>query len=353
MRQSEYGLKGCITRRRKWQRAASTALLLGLSDGTVSNAIAHARKEHNNIRQLLTDFRFKLAEMKKICDVLSWHGVTARNSYVCEPMVACAVLLFRLATPQRWYDSELKFGMFSSQLSEVFWEMVELLNSKCANRLELRAPFLVSRASIYANAIKNAGAPVQDCIGFIDCTKIRMQRPGGSNTNQRACYSGHKRFHCLNYQSLSTPDGLIFALYGPSVGRRHDLTLLRNSGWESLLQASLNIENRQFYIFGDSAYSIRPWLMRPFVGNLTTEQHDFNSKMSAIRVAVEHNYKDLKQIWVSQDFARNLKVRQAPVALLYKASALLWNFRTCFYKGGQVVQAFQVQPPTFEEYLTE
>ena len=73
-------------------------------------------------------------------------------------------------------------------------------------------------------------------------------------------------------------------------------------------------------------------MQRPFRRNCNEEHKVFNRQMSSVLVCVEHSYKDLKQQFISQDFSRNLKVRQSPIALQYKASALLWNFRLCFYK---------------------
>ena len=71
-------------------------------------------------------------------------------------------------------------------------------------------------------------------------------------------------------------------------------------------------------------------MMRPFPREVATEEEkSINSIMSGVRVSVEHNYKDLKHYWVSNDFARELKVRQAPVGLLYRASAILLNFHAC------------------------
>lgn len=116
----------------------------------------------------------------------------------------------------------------------------------------------------------------------------------------------------MSYQTLTTSDGLIFALYGPVAGRRHDLTLLRNSGWNTKLENCLSTVEKQFYIFGDSAYEIRPWLQRPCRCVCTDVQKLFSTQMSSVRVSVEHNYKDLKQQWISQDFARNLMVRNRP-----------------------------------------
>ena len=46
-----------------------------------------------------------------------------------------------------------------------------------------------------------------------------------------------------------------------------------------------------------------------------------------------------------------MKVRPAPIALIYKAAALLQNFKTCMEGWGQVNAYFECPPPTFSEYL--
>lgn len=151
---------------------------------------------------------------------------------------------------------------------------------------------------------------------------------------------------------MTTPEGLIFSMYGPEEGRRHDLTLLKKSGWNDTLQEALFIDDEYYYIYGESAYMLRPWMQRPFIHWFCSPQEAvFNATMSAVRVTVEHSYKDIKQYWTSQDFARMLKVIKAPIALLYRASCLLFNIRTCLYKGGQVKHQYQLRAPTVEEYL--
>ena len=77
--------------------------------------------------------------------------------------------------------------------------------------------------------------------------------------NQKSCYYGHKRFHCL-ISKLTTPDGLIFALHGPFEGRRHDLTVLQKSGWNEILEAALLVDDKRCCVYGYGAYTLRPWL---------------------------------------------------------------------------------------------
>lgn len=71
--------------------------------------------------------------------------------------------------------------------------------------------------------------------------------------------------------------------------------------------------------------------------------------MSSFRVSVEHNFKNIKKLWISQYFAPNVKVRIAPVGLLCKAIVLLCNFHTCAHRGGQTIAGYQVMPPKLDE----
>lgn len=52
---------------------------------------------------------------------------------------------------------------------------------------------------MYEKSIHEATASLGNCVGFIDCTKIQICPLDGEGSNQYACYSGHKCFHCLIY----------------------------------------------------------------------------------------------------------------------------------------------------------
>ena len=151
--------------------------------------------------QALHYFRFRKQDIARICRAMGWtSGTTKRSRYSCDPITGCCIVLKRLASTVTWFDLETSFGMRSSALSEVFWEVLERFVQLRGHLITtFREGFLRNRAATYADAIKNAGAPLDSCVGFIDCTKIRMARPGGPNRNQRSCYFGHKRFHCLVY----------------------------------------------------------------------------------------------------------------------------------------------------------
>ena len=122
--------------------------------------------------QLQNDHRFLLREINTITEFLEWPGAKSRNRYACEPNIDTAIFLFRIAKTSSWNYIETKFGAHSSKLSEIFCEQVELLNNKGKRLLELRKVFLKERCELYAAVIREAGEPLQDCVGFIDCTKI-------------------------------------------------------------------------------------------------------------------------------------------------------------------------------------
>eukprot|EP00171_Calliarthron_tuberculosum_P021462 IDg21462t1 len=196
--------------------------------------------------------------------LVNWSsGVTTRNGYVCEPMTATCILLRRLCYPSRWSDVEELFRMHASALNSIYQ---------------------------YTGCLKK-------CVGFIDGTKIRMCRPSGPGTLQRSVYSGHKRMHCLVYQTITTPDGLIFHMYGPVEGRRPDCYKYCASNLNEWLRDTLLVAHPNALA--------------------TPEQREYSTKMNAARTAVEWSYKDVKQSFASNDFARKLQVHKRPIAMLF------------------------------------
>ena len=137
------------------------------------------------------------------------------------------------------------------------------------------------------------------------------------------------------YKTITTPDGLMFYLYGPEVGRGHDMTLYRESGLDVSLQQNMVVDGKQYCLYADAAYILRVYLQVAFPRASATPTHRvYGALMSAVREAVEWTYKDLKQMWSSQDFKRQRKIRKCPIALLYKAAELLWNVKKCLHQEG-------------------
>ena len=187
-------------------------------------------------------------------------------------------------------------------------------------------------------------------MGFIDGTVIGMARTG-SDAMQRDCYNGHKRKHALKYQVVTTPDGMMFHISRPVVGRRHDWYMYMQSGLDEILAVALDYAGTRYCIYGDPGYNNRWFLETPFQGsNISPEQQTFNTAMSSIRITVEWAFKEVKLYWTSLDFKRKMKIGECPIAMLYLNGVVLSNFRNCFYPN-QTSSYFHCKPPSFEEYI--
>jgi hypothetical protein len=126
--------------------------------------------------------------------------------------------------------------------------------------------------------------------------------------------------------------------------------LYNASGIDHILQTSLSISERQYYIYGDVAYTLRPYLQVGFEGlTLSPEDVAFNSSMSKVRVTVEWAFRDVKQYFTHLDVPRKLCLQVTPAGLSYVCSVMLWNFRVCIY-GSQTAQYFQCDPVDISEY---
>ncbi|MCP4800255.1 MAG: transposase family protein [bacterium] len=121
---------------------------------------------------------------------------------------------------------------------------------------DLNQPWL-SRENLasFATAIRNKGAALENCWGFIDGTVRPICRP---TQNQRVVYNGHKRVHAIKFQSVVAPNGMIANLFGPIEGRRHDSRMLAMSGLlEQLEQHSFGPDGQALCLYGDPAYAHR------------------------------------------------------------------------------------------------
>ena len=111
-------------------------------------------------------------------------------------------------------------------------------------------------------------------------------------------YNSWKRYHCLKYQAIVTPDGLISHLYGPIPGIRYDSLLWQESGMQQVIERYCNThEGIPMQIYGDPAYkAISPHILSPFDGSsITRQQAKWNKAMSAVRIAVEWCFKEIMQ----------------------------------------------------------
>ncbi|KAF4132631.1 DDE superfamily endonuclease [Phytophthora infestans] len=181
-----------------------------------------------------SDFRFDRATIY----ALTLHFalpeyVVTRNRDKVHCTEALCILLYRLSYPHRNLDLSSKFGRAEGPISRIFSHMIVYLYDRYSTLIYFHKSLCRRSIATYASAVEARSAPMPNVFGFIDGTKIAISRPssrrGHRETLQKQVYSGHKRVHCLTYQSVVVPDGLAIYFWGPIEGKRHDVTLLHES----------------------------------------------------------------------------------------------------------------------------
>ncbi|EGZ08395.1 hypothetical protein PHYSODRAFT_526990, partial [Phytophthora sojae] len=207
-----------------------------------------------------------------------------------------------------------------------------------------------SKLHEFSQAIYDQGAELDRIWGFVDGTVRGICRPGGAR-EQQSVYSGHKRKHALKFQTVVTPDGMIFHLHGPAEGRRHDILLLRESGLEERVRRDGRFQG--YFVYGDQAYGRTDVFVSPFKGSsLTPAQAAINASMSKVRTSVEWPYGQVVNYWAGVDYKRKMCLGEVPVAKLYKTAVVLTNRITILSGGNNNSRYFGVEPPSLESYFS-
>jgi hypothetical protein len=257
------------------------------------------------------------------------------------------LLLRRFAYPNRLKELQSEFGLQYSSISKLLKSVCHFVYNKWGRLLLnfgentwLTREFLQTVAAV----VQAKGAPLNNCIGFIDGTARPICRP---TIMQKQLYSGHKRTHCLKFQSITLANGIILHLSAPYPGRRHDAYILR----DTFILQQLRLYCPQFCLYGDEGYPLKTQLIRPFLNTRLTEQQQlFNIKMSRLRQCVEWSFGKIVQQFAFVDFKKNQKLFLQPVGKFYFVAALLTNAHTCIY-GSITSKYFNIESPDLFEYF--
>ena len=191
---------------------------------------------------------------------------------------ALSLLLLRMRSNRNLYDLVQNFDRSLAAISEVVNELLSFLEARWSHLLGLDTDGILhpNRLQSYADAIYDAGAPLDTVWGFIDCTLRRVCRP---THHQGAVYSGYKKYHALKYQAVVLPNGMFGHIFGPIEGRHNDGWLLREStilDWcrEHAYTTTDDGHRTPLQIFGDPAYGVSEQILSPFsgVGDRTSHQ---------------------------------------------------------------------------------
>jgi hypothetical protein len=77
----------------------------------------------------------------------------------------------------------------------------------------------------------------------------------------------------------------------------------------------------------------------------------FNAVMYPIRTSVEWGYEKVVRYWAVLDFKKQMKIQQSAIIPMWHLAIFLTNCLTYAKGGNQISNAFDVPPPTLEEYI--
>lgn len=271
-----------------------------------------------------------------------------RWSWSCEE--GLAILLRRFVYPNRLSDVADDMGRGEAEISLIVNHTVEFLDRRWGYLFkQIDQPWLThDRLESYCDAVLEQTNLYDNVWGFIDGTVRPMCRP---IHGQRLFYNGHKRVHSLKFQCISCPDGMIPHLFGPVEGKKHDSSVLDESGLLRQLNASMRRNATSVYsVYGDPAYPSRPQILSPYRNPVNQGQRDHNKAMSGVRQSVEWCFGNISTLFAFLDFKKNMKVLLSPIGVYYRIGALLANCHNCLHRN-EISQKFNIQPPQLEEYL--
>lgn len=203
---------------------------------------------------------------------------------------------------------------------------------------------------------------------FIDCNCLPTSVVGGGPAEgganaarwdeeiQRAFFNGWKSIHGLKHQTVDNAFGMTVDMCGPTSLRRNDLAVLRISDINNRFAAIQSNSEKQFLIFGDSAYQVQSHIRT--YHRVDTEngvRGVYNTRMKKVRISIEWNYGYTATLFAYLQQTRKLKVMKSErVAMVYTVATILRNVFVGYY-GCQTSNYFNLSlPPNFvEKYLKQ
>lgn len=128
----------------------------------------------------LHDFWSKYKHIRSISTRFDFYSITFRHKHRCDSVTATRIMLQMHGSTNKWKGTKLQFGLCFFHILEVFNNIIENFTEITGKLPNLRGSFLPSSAKMYADGISFPCEPVWNCMGFIDCARIKTCRPGGN-----------------------------------------------------------------------------------------------------------------------------------------------------------------------------
>jgi hypothetical protein len=204
-------------------------------------------------------------------------------------MIIATSLLY-LSTGNSFYSvaTQMRNGLSATSVQRC----VRMFNKSIVRVL---GPSIITFPKTRAGLDRNAASferrsLIPNIIGAIDGSHIRVAAP----KRKEDSYFNRKKFHSIILQGIVDPRGYFMSADCGFPGRMGDAKVMR---YTAVYTNAMKWFGRfGFYIYGDDAYPLRPWLM---TGYSRPNQHQeiFNHHGSKARIIVEAAFGKLKGQW--------------------------------------------------------
>jgi hypothetical protein len=211
-----------------------------------------------------------------------------RKSISVNMIIATALIYLSTGNSFNSVASQMRNGMSATSVQRC----VKMFNKAI---IRVLGPSIItfpkSRAGLERNAHSfERRSMIPNIVGAIDGSHIRVAAPKRNEDS----YFNRKKFHSIILQGIVDPRGYFMAADCGFPGRMGDAKVLRHT---AVYDNAMKWFGRfGYYIYGDDAYPLRPWLMTGY-SKPSANQETFNHYGSKARIIVEAAFGKLKGQW--------------------------------------------------------
>lgn len=305
-----------------------------------------------NPRLFVSTYRFTPSEIRTISSALPLpEMIVTKNRLRAEKTEVLLMLLHKLAYPTRLVTMEPIYNRDASAISRLTGILALMLYLSFRNSLFFNMDFLVDRAPRLASAYYAAGNRYYSrVIGMLDGTLQLTNKP---TIAEERLYNGMKDHHGLKFQTVVGADGLFLSVFGPYVGRPHDITMLADSGLEERLEVlneRLDLDNivvegepgppgaeagKPFVLYADGAYVSLSYIYNP-TRSAHGRERAVNYYLSQLREPVEWGNMIHRLLFKDLNFSPDTGVCKTHIGANVMISFFLTNVFSCLRGGNQM-----------------
>jgi len=353
-----------------------TVGILVVTIACMKQAKAKSRKRHDVIRRPYNDVSYKCARLtwavveskysgklfkslfrmeKSKVEISRWMAALripdanfSVNGVKTSGLEAMLIFIRVMASRTKYNDLLIEIGLTDERMCRIVTGIRSYIFGNIQKKLcSLDHEFVISESKLesYRKALQDQGNPLKGCIGFCDGTNFQINRPRDS---QRVYYSGHKKHHAVKILVVMLPTGIMIP-FGTWPGSFHDSRCAQLIDLDKMIEENCG---SKYCLFLDPAFKLSGSLITQYrrSNNLDFLQREFNRRMCAQRVLIEHQIGRMKILYPSLSNPTRMRSLWSETEETIMVGVHLTNIHSCIY-GNQVQKFFKVRKESLNVYL--